>query len=448
MARSRPQWRSCCFMMVHTRHGFPILLFGSRIFRRLPFLLPLCIISWVALCIYAIKLLSVALFHDSDNSDASAIRDGEELRLAKSLTKINEWKHRGDFLPFRYTLPHHTGFTSLPGVTFAILFPNRRRHQIDSYEPSYCIESLTRLLSAIEYDLTTYGRRFSFINITLCPTEDRLDDFSELIEVTSLLPKGSVKPRLRLMDNLSLACRTVLDSGSCLLQSAVSSNTSYIVLFEDDMMIEEYALNQLWTLFQHFNSQKNISSPKAGSSSSEHFTQLHMYYDQLQFSIYDFRSLLELFASGAFLTFVSFGLCLRRWYRPFLFRYNCLLLTSTFFVCTLIASLFGRSWWLLLWHKLFTFQSIFVSDDPSSHSTGSSFLLSVRLARGLGHFLHTLSCTELDQYDPPVKSRLIRRYLTTHHVQTFGTFPNLFKHGGLYSFYRQNAINPRAVEWY
>ncbi|KAF6775172.1 DNAj subfamily C member [Paragonimus kellicotti] len=425
-----------------------------HIFRRFPFLLPLLIILTVTVVIYLLAISITSFKYLNNNYAASRIRDEEELRLAQALTRIYAWKQRGQFYPFQYGLPEegrlpYTHLNFKPGLTFAILAPNRRLHDIDAYEPSYLTESLVQLLSAIDYDLSTYGRRFSFVNITMCPTTDDIASFAELREISPLLQKDSIKQRLKPMDTLSIACRTVLDVANCLTQSSTSlADSNYVILLEDDMMAKKQMLDQLWRILLYFTSS---ASSKLTDDIIEQnrrvlgLVQLHTPRSILRYTPHESDSLVELLSLSSLLTFILFFLCLRNWYKPFFCAYNILFISCTFLLCAFIINLVGRGNWLIYLHRAFHHQSVTISAYPSAPSTGASALLTAKQARAVGDFLNTFSCKELDVRQSVSKAHLIHHYMSTHNVPIWRTIPNLVEHRGLYSMYQMD-VDPRVVE--
>ncbi|KAA3673568.1 uncharacterized protein DEA37_0011424 [Paragonimus westermani] len=430
-----------------------------KIFRRLPFLFPLMLILTVTIVTY-LSVISITSFNFlNTNYAASRIRDEEELRLAQALTRIYAWKQRGQFYPFRYSLPKegiipYTRLNFKPGLTFAILAPNRRLHDIDAYEPSYLTESLVQLLSAIEYDLSTYGRRFSFVNITMCPTTDDVASFAELREINPLLQNDSIKPRLKPMDTLSIVCRTVLDMANCLTQSSTSlAESNYVILLEDDMMAKKQMLDQLWRILVYFTSStlQLSSSEQTDSIAGQHrrilgLVQLHTPRSILRYTLHESTSLAELLVLSSLLTFILFFLCLRNWYRPFFCVYNLLFVSCTFLLCAFVVTLVGRGNWLIYLHRVFHYQSVTISAYPSAPSTGAAAFLTARQARGVGDFLNTFSCKELDARQYASKAHLIHHYMSTHNVPIWKTIPNLVEHRGLYSMYQMDVVDPHSVE--
>ncbi|TGZ62333.1 hypothetical protein CRM22_007493 [Opisthorchis felineus] len=426
-----------------------------RAFWRLPYLAPLAVLISVTFLIYLATVLSNTVSYSNHNYAASRIRDAEELRLARARTRLAEWRIDGRVLPFRYqsTIEGNRSYDPVkppPGVTFAILAPNRGLHEIDDYEPSYLTESLVSLMSAIRHDLSRYGRRFSFVNITICPTTDQPAKFSELSSVVSLLPGDVVKRRLRpSLDHSSLMCRTVLDVASCLIQS-VTLNTpdSYLVLLEDDMIIEERALDQFWKIFAMLEQRPSDTIHHTTATYNHRLpglVQLHTPHSELHYSLVDSGSLLELAFLGTVLTVVLFIAYFHNWWRPFLVLHNCGLVCSLFLTSIFLVNMVGRAHWLITYHKLLKYQSITVAKDPLASSTGAAMLVSTQVARDLGEFLNTFSCTEIDRRDRVNKAQLIYQYLSSHNLPVWRTLPSLFKHRGLYSFYTKD-VNPYDVE--
>ncbi|KAF7234664.1 hypothetical protein EG68_11765 [Paragonimus skrjabini miyazakii] len=220
----------------------------------------------------------------------------------------------------------------------------------------------------------------------MCPTTDDVASFAELREISPLLQKESIKPRLKPMDTLSIACRTVLDMASCLTQSSTSlMGSNYIILLEDDMMAKKQMLDQLWRILLYFTS--STSSKQTDDVVDQNrrvlgLVQLHTPRSILRYTPHESSSLVELFSLSSLLTFILFFLCLR----------NC----CTFLLCAFIISLVGRGNWLIYLHRAFHHQSVTISAYPSAPSTGASALLTAKQARAVGDFLNTFSCKELD----------------------------------------------------
>lgn len=427
-------------------------MYHEQLLWRFPFLRPLGVILLLASMIFILRRITSSLRANDTNWAASDIRDDEEIRLASAQTKIFEWRQIYGSPILRYTSVREGAVTNdvLPkptGITFAILASNRRTHEIDAYEPGYLTESVANLVEAIYADVADYGRRYRFINITLCPTTDRLSDFAELRDISKLLHPQSVKTRLRPLDSLPLWCRTLKDAGSCLLQStAVASG--HVVLLEDDIIVSDrQLLRRLWKLL-HQLSRVSANSPPG-------VVQLHLPDGDITYHLDQASSVFELLLISCFLTLGLYVCCLRTWIRPFRLAYNCCFMLSTIVVCAVLAQAVGRTfWWSFLYH--FSSQSLSTSPLPTAPSLGAAVLIPNDLSRELGESLFNRTRCLYEQSGlvdasqplmaPVTKAEYIYRFLLEHKQSVWATFPSLFRHRGLYSFYKNDIIDPRLVE--
>ncbi|CAL8077154.1 unnamed protein product [Calicophoron daubneyi] len=428
-----------------------------RVSRDFRFVHPLSVILFVTLLVYGLIWI-VHLDIHTKNYLAARVRNDEELRVARAYTKISEWRQKARNGVFSYmsdddetTKLEYEELDPAPGLTFAILAPNRRTHEIDAYEPSYLTESLVNLIDSIYHDLSVYGKRFSFVNITLCPTTDDLAHFSELVEVSNLLPKTAIKTRPRAFDNFSLSCRTILDAASCLSQSSsgILSEYNYVILLEDDLMANEYLLNRLWGIVLQLRHHRhpNLTVPNLrGASENNNAVHLYTPHSSLNYSIRDSSSFAELILISIALMIILFILYLKQWCRSFDFSYNALFVLCTFIICVFIVGLIGRANLLYGWHKLLRDQAL-LPNNPSSDQPVAALLLSSKIAHGLGSFIQTFNCLQFSPLGKPLpKSRIIYDFLFMHQCPVWFAFPNLFEHRGLYSVYKHGIWDPSVLE--
>lgn len=393
-------------------------------------------------------LLNIYRYSD-ENYAASRIRDDEELRYAHARTIIYEWSSRSHMLPFNYLHLTNTGpvisyhkLSKPIGLTFTIMSSSRLRTQVDNYNPQYLIESLVNLIKAIYHDVAMYGKRFDFIRINACLLTNFTGTFENLNVITKLLGRDSIRTCPDLDSSLSLPCQSVLGTAYCLFNASVS--TDFVVLLEDDMIPEMKFLNQLWNIFVQLD-RKNFLNDNVEHNFGA--IQLHQPVSYIRYSFLDWSSIVELFSASSLLTFIFFLIILRRYCSSFYPCSTTLLLISSWTLSCLIVGLFGRLRVLHLWYTLFQYQSLTKSSEPSAYTTGAASLFNARQARDLGRFLRSAPCDKfLDEAVGSKQSQLISAYLNSHDHIILSTFPNLFKHRGLYTLYGDNRINPRDVE--
>ncbi|THD18238.1 hypothetical protein D915_010365 [Fasciola hepatica] len=408
----------------------------------------------VLACLFTMLMLHLIIWIEDSfdnvgvNYAASLIRDDEEYRFAQALTVLNARKNTKGRFAFQYAggaRDHEKQpFVELyptPELTFSILAANRWTHEIDDYEPSYLLESTANLLLAIEEDLSLYGARFSSINVTLCPTTDQVDQFSELAIISKLLPVEAIKKRQKPMDSFTLSCRTLLDVGSCIRQCVTSSVTnSYMVLLEDDLIAEDQLLQRMWDILAQFATVSPSVEKEIGA------VVLYLRGVDFQFSLSDVTSMWELSILSFGFTMLIISFILPRWYRRFCFPSDFILVFLTFILSALIVCFIGRprwtNWLLFLSRK----QSFAYAFRPLDDSGASGLLIPSAVARSLGEYLWGLNCSELDSRAPfGLKSAVISNFLRTQNLEIYTIWPTLFRHRGLYSIYKNDIHDPHTM---